>query len=103
METSLIQTRIDVELKNDATILFENLGLDMSTAIKIFLKKCIQERGIPFDVKLSQPVYKSPEGMRVFMALRQEAEDNGLFDMTLDEINAEISASRAERRKREEK
>lgn len=103
METSLIQTRIDVELKNDATILFENLGLDMSTAIKIFLKKCIQERGIPFDVKLSQPVYKSPEGMRAFMALRQEAEDNGLFDMTLDEINAEISASRAERRKREEK
>lgn len=99
METSLVQTRIDAELKNDATKLFENLGLDMSTAIKIFLKKCLQEGGIPFDVKLSHPIYKSPEGMPAFISLRQEVKDNDLSDMTLDEINAEINASRAEREK----
>ena len=99
METSLIQTRIDTNLKNDVSKLFDSLGLDMSTAIKIFLKKCLSEGGIPFDVKLSPPSYKSPEGMRAFMALRQEAETNGLSDMTLDEINAEINAARAERKK----
>lgn len=100
METSLIQTRVDTNLKNDASKLFDSLGLDMSTAIKIFLKKCLSEGGIPFEVKLTAPSYKSPEGMRAFMALRQEAEDNGLSEMTLDEINAEISASRSERRKK---
>ena len=72
----------------------------MSTAIKIFLKKCLSEGGIPFEVKLSSPTYKNSEGMRAFMALRQEAQANGLSDMTLDEINAEINASRAERRKK---
>ena len=100
METSLIQTRIDTNLKNDVSKLFDSLGLDMSTAIKIFFKKCLSEGGIPFEVKLSQPAYKSPEGMRAFMALRQEAEANGLSDMTLDEINAEIAAARAERKKK---
>ena len=99
METSLIQTRVETKLKNDAVKLFDGLGLDMSTAIKIFLKKCLSEGGIPFDVKISR-LYKSPEGMRAFMALRQEAEKNGLSDMTLDEINAEIDAARKERRKK---
>ena len=99
METSLIQTRIDSNLKNDVSKLFDSLGLDMSTAIKIFLKKCLSEGGIPFEVKLAPPAYKSPDGMRAFMALRQEAEANGLSDMTLDEINAEISAARADRKK----
>ena len=46
MENSLIQTRIDTELKNEAVKLFDTLGLDMSTAIKIFLKKCLQEGGL---------------------------------------------------------
>ena len=38
-ETSLIQARVDTELKNDASDLFDSLGLDMTTAIRIFLKK----------------------------------------------------------------
>ena len=52
METTLIQARVDTNLKNSAAKLFDNLGLDMTTAIKIFLKKCLQEGGIPFDVRM---------------------------------------------------
>ena len=73
----------------------------METSLnQIRIDACLSEGGIPFEVRLSTPVYKSPEGMRAFMALRQEAEDNGLSDMTLDEINAEINAARAERKKK---
>lgn len=98
METSLIQARIDTELKNEVIKLFDALGLDMSTAIKIFLKKCIQEGGIPFDVKVDQTIYQSSNGIQVLKDLRKSAEKNGLVGMNLDEINAEIAAFRTERR-----
>ena len=43
METTLIQTRVDTSLKNDVSRLFNDLGLDISTAIKIFFKKYTEE------------------------------------------------------------
>ena len=91
-ETSLIQARVDTELKNDAVDLFDSLGLDMTTAIKMFLKKCLQEGGIPFEVKNSKE--DSLDAIKAFMLLRQQAENNGVSNLTLDEINAEISAVR---------
>ena len=96
-KSSLVQVRIDTELRDNANMLFDSLGLDMSTAIKMFLKKCLAERGIPFSLKIENNGYKSPEGMSALMKLRDEAENNGAANMSLDEINAEISASRSER------
>lgn len=96
-KSSLVQVRMDTELRDSANMLFDSLGLDMSTAIKMFLKKCLAERGIPFSLKIENNGYKSPEGMSALMKLRDEAENNGAANMSLDEINAEISASRAER------
>ncbi len=100
MGTTLIQTRVDTNLKNNASQLFEELGLDMSTAIKIFLKKCLQEGGIPFAIRHTKTNTADTEGMKAFMALRAQAEANGLTDMTLDEINEEIRAARKERKAR---
>ena len=96
---SLLQTRIDTELKDEASKLFDTLGLDMSTAVKIFLKKCVQEGGIPFELKVRKPVYQSRDGMQAVLELRKSAEKNGLLGMSLDEINEEIAASRTEHRK----
>ena len=100
METTLIQARVDTNLKNSASKLFDNLGLDMTTAIKIFLKKCLQEGGIPFDVRQSKDDAVTTDGMQAFLALRRQAEENGIADMSLDEINAEILAARKERKAR---
>lgn len=100
METTLIQARVDTNLKNNAARLFDNLGLDMTTAIKIFLKKCLQEGGIPFDVRQTKAEAVTTDGMQAFLALRQQAEENGIADMSLDEINAEIRAARKERKAR---
>ena len=49
--TSIINVNVPSDVKEEATKLFNSLGLNMSTAINIFLKKAIYERGIPFDVK----------------------------------------------------
>ena len=95
-ETSLIQARVDTELKNEASELFESLGLDMTTVIKVFLKRCLQEGGIPFEIRNNKE--SSLDALKAFMLLRQQAEANGVSDLTLDEINAEIAAARKARK-----
>lgn len=42
--------------------------------------------------------YKNPAGMAALRELQREAEINGLSDMSLEEINAEISAAREEKK-----
>ncbi len=53
--TSAINVNVPSDVKEEATILFNNLGLNMSTAINMFLKRAIYERGIPFEVKEPVP------------------------------------------------
>ena len=95
METTLIQARIDAQLKNDASELFDSLGLDMTTAIRIFLKKCLQEGGIPFEIRNDQ---KDADAYKAFLMLRKQAEENKVNNMSLEEINAEIDAARNAKR-----
>ena len=49
---SQIAVRVDDELKKEATLIFNELGLDMTTAVKLFLKQSVLTRSIPFEVKL---------------------------------------------------
>lgn len=49
--TSAINVNVPTNVKEEATNLFNSLGITMSTAINMFLKKAIYERGIPFDLK----------------------------------------------------
>lgn len=46
---------IDADVKKQATELFSDLGMDLSTAINIYLKKAIAEQGIPFDIVREVP------------------------------------------------
>ncbi|MDD7224360.1 MAG: type II toxin-antitoxin system RelB/DinJ family antitoxin, partial [Lachnospiraceae bacterium] len=39
MATTLVQVRIDDELKNQATAVYDALGIDLSTAVRMFLKR----------------------------------------------------------------
>ncbi len=45
-----MQIRVDAQTKQNATKLFKTLGLDMSSAINIFLSQCLIKGGLPFDV-----------------------------------------------------
>ncbi|WP_202107597.1 type II toxin-antitoxin system RelB/DinJ family antitoxin [Succinivibrio dextrinosolvens] len=53
MATSSINIRVDEEVKKNANILFNKLGLNMSTAINIFLQMSINQNGLPFKVSLN--------------------------------------------------
>lgn len=55
MSTTNINVRVDSDLKQSAEALFADLGLNMSTAITMFLKSAVSHDGIPFDVKRTMP------------------------------------------------
>ncbi len=94
MASTLVQIRVDEDLKNEAVSIFEKLGLDLPTAFRIFLKKSVEKRGIPFNMKVDSEKASLKKGRKAFDALRKEAEKKGLQDMSLEEINAEIRAYR---------
>jgi addiction module RelB/DinJ family antitoxin len=50
-----VTIRVNRELKESAEALFEYLGLNMSNAVNIFLRKAVDQRGIPFPVDTGNP------------------------------------------------
>lgn len=48
-----VNIRTDKDVKQAAEKIFEKLGLNMTTAINIFLRQSIRENGIPFNLKLN--------------------------------------------------
>ena len=63
MATTVLQVRMDEDLKNEASELFEKLGLDIPTAIRIFFKRAVTEKGIPFEVREPTAVYNACSGV----------------------------------------
>lgn len=55
MATTNLNIRTDKAIKDQAEIIFNELGLNMTTAINIFLKAVIRDQGIPFELKLEVP------------------------------------------------
>ncbi|MGN0469359.1 MAG: type II toxin-antitoxin system RelB/DinJ family antitoxin [Acutalibacteraceae bacterium] len=92
MSSTLVQFRTDDESKIKAMNICERLGIDLQTYMRMCLSRLIQENGIPFSMKLkNEPENK---GLEALKAASKIAEENGISDMTLDEINAEIADSR---------
>ena len=47
--TVTVQFEIDEEIYREATQVFEDMGIDMSTAIRLFLEKTVEMNGMPFE------------------------------------------------------
>ena len=54
MSKTSMSIRLDSEVKEQAQLVFNHLGMDMTTAINIFLRQAIQYQGLPFDVRLDE-------------------------------------------------
>lgn len=50
-----LNVRIDTTLKQESDMLFKDLGLNMSTAINIFLTQCVKTSSIPFKIEQPKP------------------------------------------------
>ncbi|MFC2616154.1 MAG: type II toxin-antitoxin system RelB/DinJ family antitoxin [Treponema sp.] len=49
--TTLVQVRVDEALKDKVTHIYDYYGLDLPTAIRIFMKKTVAVNGLPFDLR----------------------------------------------------
>ena len=93
---AVLQVRVDDDLKNKACAIYDELGIDISTAVRMFLKRTVQIGGLPFDPKIDNDTLKA---ILAIDEMRTISEQSGNCNMTLDEINEEIRLSREERRK----
>lgn len=92
MATVPTQVRIDEEVKKSAVELFAQLGMDMSSAINIFLKQCLLKNGLPFAVEL--PKYK-PEVLEAMEEAKRISRDPDVkryssFSEALENLDDEV-------------
>ena len=98
-EQALIQFRADKALKQEVSEIYESLGMDLSTAFRMFMVRSKVARGLPFPAVIPDNVITRAEALSAFEQLRNQAAD--VPEMTPEEINAEIAAARADRKARQ--
>lgn len=75
MATTSVTIRMDEKLKKQAEALFEEMGLNMTTAITMFTKAAVRQQKIPFEIA-ADPFY-STENQSHLLAAKERMEKNG--------------------------
>lgn len=84
MTTTNLNIRTDKEIKKAAEKIYSSLGLNMTTAINMFLRASIRESGIPFDLKLNIP---NDETLKAMEEAKQIAIDDNIQSyQTMDDL-----------------
>jgi DNA-damage-inducible protein J len=73
-----VNIRIDDDLKARADNIFEELGLNMSTAFTMFVRQTIRQGGIPFEITTRVDPFYNMENMKVLRQSIKEANEGKL-------------------------
>ena len=88
--TTNISIRMDSDLKAQADVLFNELGMNITTAFNIFVRQALREGRIPFDISLNQP---NRETLAALMEAERIAKDPSVKGYTdLDELFNDLKA-----------
>ena len=79
--------RMDPKLKTQASALFKELGMDLSTATGIFYRQALRCKGLPFEIRLDEP----NEVTYAAMEAAEKGETYGPFD-SVSELMEELNA-----------
>lgn len=96
MAQATFSVRMDEALKKQFDALCQEFGMNASTAINVFARAVVRQRKIPFEIASPESDITREGAMQAFMTLREQAKDNGIADMSLDEINKETNLARME-------
>ena len=99
-EQVLNQFRSDKALREECVAIYEAMGMDLNTAFRMFMERTRMVRGLPFPAVLPETQMTRAEARKIIADMREDGAK--VPEMTLDEINAEIAAARAERKRREQ-
>lgn len=83
-----LNIRTDKDVKLAAERIFEELGLNMTTAVNIFLRQSIRENGIPFALKLDTPNEMTAAAIAEGRRLAEDPTVKGYS--TMDELRAAL-------------
>ena len=85
-DTTNLNIRIDKELKEQAEVFFNELGLNMSSAFNIFVRQSLREGKIPFELSLVKDPFYSSTNMAVLRKSIKEANEGKFVTKTLNEL-----------------
>lgn len=92
MASTTIQFRTDDVAKLKAISICEKLGIDLPSYLRMCISRLNSENGIPFSMNVNDlSVNKGIEAMKAASTI---ANNYGIADMSLEEINNEIAAVR---------
>ena len=95
-QTTSLNIKIDRDLKTQADILFNAMGMTLTTAVNVFVRQAVHEQAIPFKISLNSDMVAVNDAKKALQESRSQALGNGTSDMTMDEIDNEIHAYRIE-------
>lgn len=75
------QIRIDADIKKQATDLFNDLGLDMSGAVNLFLHQCVLRGGLPFIVEMPRYNQRTLDAMDEARRISRDPDVRGYTSM----------------------
>lgn len=88
-ETTNINIRIDKDIKEQADVLFSELGMNMTTAFNIFIRQSLRQGGIPFEITTSNDPFYSITNQTILRKSIADLENKkGLIYKTIDELEA---------------
>ena len=87
MATTSITIRMDKNLKKQAETLFEDMGLNMTTAFTIFTKAVVRQGKIPFEIA-ADPFYSEANQTRLREAVEGLKVRQGIVRKTMEELEA---------------
>ena len=83
-----VNIRIDDDLKERADKLFNELGLNMTTAFNIFVRQTVRQGGIPFEITTNVDPFYSTSNMNVLRKSIKEADEGKFVTKTMEELKA---------------
>ena len=92
MANTLVQFRTDETARIKAVTICEKLGIDLPTYLRMCIFRLVEENGVPFSMKVDD--ISESKGIKAMKAASCIAAKHGIDNMTLEEINAEISEAR---------
>ena len=94
MAQTSMTLRVDNSLKKKFDTLCEEFGFTTTAAITVFMKTVVRERKIPFEIKAASKEEVNAKAWEAILEMGKQAEDAGIQDMSLEEINAIIKEVR---------
>lgn len=89
--TTLINVNVDTQVKEDATNILKGLGLNMSTAINMFLAQVVKRDGIPFEIVNPKPSKQLLEALAEVEEMKKNPDKYPSYDNREDLKRALLS------------